>query len=33
MQLICMSLRQPVTLHEIVAEFRLCGEVINPQRM
>ena len=29
MQAICVSLRQPVTLCENIAEFRLCAEVIH----
>ncbi len=29
LQSICVWLRQPVTLYEIVAVFRLCGEVIH----
>jgi len=33
MQLDCISLRQSVTLAEISAVFRLCGEVIHRRRM
>lgn len=33
MQIDCISLRQSVTLSEISAVFRLCGEVIHRPRM